>query len=120
MPFSYQAKTASTFSMRLAAALLAATALLLSAGPAEAQSRGRGHDRHGHHRDQDAAFHAMRQGEILPLHAILARVRVPGAQYIGAELDPRGTVYRLKFMRGGEVIWLDVDARSGRVLGRVR
>jgi hypothetical protein len=39
-----------------------------------------------------------------------------GADFIGADFD--GRVYRLKFMRGAEVIWVDVDARTGQVLSR--
>ena len=95
--------------MRPAFTILVATAAALLTAPADAQRRGR---------EQDAAFQAMQEGRIMPLGAILARVRIPGAQYIGAELN--GPVYRLKYMRGGEVIWVDVDARNGRILGRVR
>ena len=39
-----------------------------------------------------------------------------GADYLGPEF--RGDTYRLKFMRGGRVIWVDVDAATGRILGR--
>ncbi len=67
-------------------------------------------------REQDRAYRAARQGEILPLPMIRSRIRVPGAEFIGAEFDGRN--YRLKFMRGAEVIWIDVDARTGRVVGR--
>ena len=87
----------------LAAAGFAATAL-----PAEARGL--------QLREQDAAYQAARQGRILPLPTIRARIRVPGAQFIGAEFD--GVTYRLKYMRGAEVIWIDVDARTGRILGR--
>ena len=66
--------------------------------------------------EQDAAYRAMSQGQILPLPQIRARINVPGATYIGTEFD--GRIYRLKFMRGTEVIWIDVDARTGRVIGR--
>ena len=66
--------------------------------------------------EQDAAYRAMSQGQILPLPQIRARINVPGATYIGTEFD--GRIYRLKFMRGAEVIWIDVDARTGRVVGR--
>lgn len=66
--------------------------------------------------EQDAAYRAMSQGEILPLAQIRARINVPGAQFIGVEFD--GRIYRLKFMRGSELIWIDVDARTGRVIGR--
>jgi uncharacterized membrane protein YkoI len=99
--------------MRFVAVLLALAALPL-AGHADAQGRGRGH------RDQDAAYQARQQGQILPLHVIITRVRVQGAQYIGADLDPSGAVYRLTFMRGGDVIRVHVDARTGRPLGMSR
>lgn len=99
--------------MRIAAALLALAALPLAAGPAEAQGRGRGPER-----EQDAAFHARQQGQILPLSVILARVRVRNAQYMGADLDSSGSVYHLTFMGpGGNVVRVHVDARTGRPLG---
>ena len=66
--------------------------------------------------EQDAAYRAAQQGRILPLPVIRARIRVPGAHFIGAEFD--GRIYRLKFMRGTEVIWIDVEAHTGRVVGR--
>ena len=90
--------------------LLAAAAVLLTAGPAFAQ-------RGLQETEQDRAYRATQQGEILPLPMIRARIRVPGAHFIGAELID-GRIYRLKFMRGSEVIWIDVEARSGRVVGR--
>ena len=49
---------------------------------------------------------------------ILPRMR--GAEYLGPELDVAEGRYRLKFMRGGDVIWIDVDARTGQVLGQFR
>lgn len=66
--------------------------------------------------EQDAAYRANQQGEIMSLAQIRARINVPGAQFIGVEFD--GRIYRLKFMRGSELIWIDVDARTGRVIGR--
>lgn len=87
----------------LAAAGLAAPAL--PAGAAALQLR-----------EQDAAYRAAQQGQILPLPVIRSRIRIPGAHFIGAEFD--GVTYRLKYMRGSEVIWIDVDARTGRMLGR--
>jgi hypothetical protein len=103
--------------MRILAALALAAAAFLTL-PADAQPRGhRPGVRDG---GQDAAFHAMQRGRILPLGDIMARVRIPGAQFIGAELNGPGTVYRLKFIRGGDVIWIDVDARTGRFLGQAR
>ena len=67
-------------------------------------------------REQDRAYRAAQQGQILSLPEIRSRIRMPGAQFIGAEFD--GRIYRLKYMRGAEVIWIDVDARSGRIVGR--
>ncbi len=90
--------------------LLAVAGLAAFAPPAEAQRFAR---------DQDRALQGIRHGEYLPLDALRARVRVPGAEFIGAELVGPG-VYRLKYMRGADVIWIDVDARTGRIIGRVR
>ena len=89
--------------------LLAALGLTLSGHAAEARGL-------QSMRDQDAAYRAAQQGRILPLPMIRARIHIPGAQFIGAEFD--GRVYRLKFMRGSEVIWIDVEASTGRVIGR--
>ena len=54
----------------------------------------------------------------MPLPKIEQRVMpfMGGADYLGPEF--RGDTYRLKFMRGGRVIWVDVDAATGRILGR--
>ena len=51
-----------------------------------------------------------------PFTEIRARINVPGATFIGVEFD--GRIYRLKYMRGGEVIWIDVDAQTGRIVQR--
>jgi hypothetical protein len=51
-------------------------------------------------RDQDEVFNARRTGQVMPLNQIEARV------------------YRLKFMRGGSVFWVDVDGRTGAIVGR--
>ena len=71
-------------------------------------------------RDQQEAFDQLRQGRIMPLREIEARVlpRMNGAQYLGVELDPQTSIYTLKFVRKGTVIWVYVDARSGKVVGQ--
>jgi hypothetical protein len=92
-----------------------ALALMTFAGvhPAAAQWR-RG--------DQDEAYQARRDGALMPLRAIengiVPRMKARGAEYIGAEFDGSTGRYRLKFMRGGAVIWVDVDGRSGMVVAR--
>ena len=70
--------------------------------------------------EQDAAYQAKRMGDIRPFPEIKNRVtpRMGGASYLGSEFDPRASVYRLKFMRGASVIWVDVDARTGAIIGR--
>ncbi len=94
--------------------VLLAAAIGLAAPVAAVDAQGRGLERG---REQDNAYRAMQQGQILPLPEIRARIRVPGATFIGAEFD--GRVYRLKYMRGSDVIWIDVDAQTGRILARM-
>lgn len=71
-------------------------------------------------REQDAAFRETQKGEFIPLRVIENRIaaRLPGFTYLGPELDPDAGRYRLKFMKGPQVIWIDVDARTGEVVGR--
>ena len=95
--------------MRTTATLfLAAVAAALTGAPAAAERP----------RDQDRAFEAKREGRSMPLPMIEQRVMpfMGGADYLGPEFN--GRTYRLKFMRDGRVIWVDVDAATGRVVGR--
>lgn len=90
---------------------LALTLALPSA--AQAQSRD----------EQVEARKEMRAGRQLTLDEIHRRV-VPqferrGMEYITFEWDNTAKVYRLKFFDDRQVVWVDVDARTGRVL-RIR
>jgi uncharacterized membrane protein YkoI len=71
-------------------------------------------------REQDSAFKQAQRGRIMPLRQIEQRVRehpfVRGATYLGPEFDGGAARYRLKYMRGDRVVWVEVDARNGRVL----
>lgn len=69
-------------------------------------------------RDQDRAFRNKREGRSMPLPMIERRVRphMGDADYLGPEL--RGETYRLKYMQNGRVIWVDVDAATGRIVRR--
>jgi hypothetical protein len=71
-------------------------------------------------RDADRAFNAKRQGRAMPLPNIERRVMpfMGGADYLGPEFN--GQNYRLKFVKEGRVIWVDVDAATGRIIGRSR
>lgn len=69
-------------------------------------------------RDAKRAFEATRDGRSMPLPNIERRVMpmMPGADYLGPEFN--GRTYRLKFMKNGRVIWVDVDAATGRIKRR--
>lgn len=70
--------------------------------------------------EQDALRDGVRAGEYLPYQEMRARAqgRVDG-QMIGSEFDPGTGRYRFKFQRDGSVIWMDMDGRTGREIGRV-
>jgi hypothetical protein len=71
-------------------------------------------------READKAFRETQRGRALPLPQLEHRVLpfMGGADYLGPELS--GGSYRLKFMENGRVIWVDVDAQTGRILRRSR
>jgi hypothetical protein len=94
--------------------------LLLAALAGAAAFQGPAAARPPHEREQDEAFKGTRQGRFLPLRAIEDRIvpRMRGYSYLGPELDPGSGRYRLKFMRGPQVVWIDVDGRTGEILGR--
>ena len=64
----------------------------------------------------------MRAGNVRSLRDIERRVlpMMPGMQYLGPEYDPAAMAYRLKFIRDGRVIFVDVDARSGEIRSQSR
>lgn len=74
---------------------------------------------HPHRDDQGQARKAVRDGDVRSLREIEQSVlpRMKGAQYLGPEYDSAAMAYRLKFIRDGRVTFVDVDARTGRILG---
>jgi hypothetical protein len=70
--------------------------------------------------DQDRARDQMRAGAIRPLRDIQQQWRqgMPGYDFLGSDYDPGAGSYRLKFLRDGSVLWIDVDGRTGREIGR--
>ena len=64
----------------------------------------------------------MRAGNVRPLREIERKVvpMMSGMQYLGPEYDPTALAYRLKFIRNGRVIFVDVDARSGEIIRQSR
>ena len=97
---------------QLAAVLTLSLALAIPALTAVAQSNG----------EQGQVRKEMRAGNVRSLREIEERVlpTMPGMQYLGPEYDPAAMAYRLKFIRDGRVVFVDVDARSGTVLDQKR
>ena len=91
---------------------LAAVAALIAAPPAV--------DARPRDREQDEAFRGTHAGRLLPLRAIEGRIvpQMRGYDYLGPELDTAAARYRLKFIRGPQVVWVDVDARTGEIIAR--
>ena len=81
---------------------------LLAGAPVAAQSRN----------DQASAREQAEAGRNLPLREIERRIipQMKGNEYLGPEYDGEAAAYRLKFIRDGQVIWVDVDARTARIL----
>ncbi|WP_370177919.1 hypothetical protein [Alteriqipengyuania sp.] len=109
---------------RIIASLLLGCAIVATPAPALAQTNPA----------QDAARRDTQSGKALPLRQIEAIVfRTLSAplcsnvrnsdncyEYLGPAYDQRAMAYRLKFMRNSRVTFVDVDARTGRVLNRAR
>ena len=69
-------------------------------------------------RDQASARQEMRAGRNMPIREIERRIiaQMPGDEYLGFEYDGAASAYRLKFIRDGRVIWVDVDAKTARIV----
>ena len=68
-------------------------------------------------RDQDAALAAREAGELMGFGAIRSQVssRV-GGRFLGCDCDPHAARYRMKYLKDGKVVMVDVDARTGNIL----
>lgn len=98
----------------LFAGCIAALTLVAISTPATAQDQSRG--------DQGEARREARAGTQLPLREIERRIlpQMQGSEYLGPAYDSTARAYRLKFIRDGRVTYVDVDARTGRIIGRSR
>lgn len=72
--------------------------------------------------DQGEARKEMKAGNVLSLREIERRVlpQMRDSEYLGPAYDATARAYRLKFIRDGRVTYVDVDARTGRVINRSR
>jgi uncharacterized membrane protein YkoI len=98
----------------LLAGIGAALMLTVMASPAASQDQLRG--------DQGEARREARAGTQLPLREIERRIlpQMQGSEYLGPAYDSTARAYRLKFSRDGRVTYVDVDARTGRIINRSR
>jgi len=99
---------------RILAGIGAATALTVVVSPAIAQDQLRG--------DQGEAIKEMKAGTHLPLREIERRIlpKMQGSEYLGPAYDSTARAYRLKFIRDGRVTYVDVDARTGKIIRQSR
>ena len=106
--------TASRRPWRACLAVLCAVTLMAVSGLSRADA------------DHDRARRALEAGEVLPLGTILARLeREHPGQVLDVELDlekhggVERWVYEIKLLRkGGALVKLEVDARTGTVISR--
>lgn len=72
--------------------------------------------------EQGQARKDRQAGNILSIRQIeqIVLPRMSGKQYLGPDYDPAAMAYRLKFIQDGKVYFVDVDARTGRILGQSR
>lgn len=68
--------------------------------------------------DQQSVRSHMQAGRVMSSREIERRIvpQMRSNEYLGFEYDGVATAYRLKFIKDGQVIWVDVDARTARVL----
>lgn len=95
-------------------AALALGALIAPANAAAAQDQSRS--------DQGEARKEMKAGNIKTISEIerLVLPQMRGAEYLGFAYDATARAYRLKFIKDGRVINVDVDGASGRIISRSR
>lgn len=72
------------------------------------------------HDDQGEARKEMKAGNQLSLREIekLVLPTMRDAEYLGPAYDAVAHAYRLKFIKDGRVMYLDVDARTGKIINR--
>jgi uncharacterized membrane protein YkoI len=98
---------------RLLAPILAGalvTSGLAIAVPAAAQSR----DDQGNARKESHEGRQLTSREIEKI--VLPKMK--GMDYLTFEYDSVAKVYRLKFIKNGHVVFVDVDARTGKIISR--
>jgi uncharacterized membrane protein YkoI len=72
--------------------------------------------------DQGDARKQASEGNQLSLREIERRIlpQMRDSEYLGPAYDSTKRAYRLKFIKDGRVTYVDVDARTGRIISRSR
>lgn len=72
--------------------------------------------------DQGKARQEMRAGNVMSLRKIEGRIlpQMRGSEYLGPSYDSAARAYRLKFIKSGRVTYIDVDAKTGKIIKRSR
>jgi uncharacterized membrane protein YkoI len=72
--------------------------------------------------DQGQARRDLQAGTQLSLREIERRIlpRMQGSEYLGPAYDSTARAYRLKFIRDGRVTYVDVDAKTGKIIRQSR
>jgi hypothetical protein len=110
---------AMTMSMKSKIAMASGAALCVFASGMMPDANARGG---GNRDEQDAARQAMLDGHVMPFSVIRRRMEreMGDATYIGVR-PPDNGVYRMQYLQpNGRVIWVDVDGKTGEIVGRTR
>lgn len=108
--------------MRMLVSLVMGVGLLAAAQTAAAEPQG-GVWRHPAEPQGGAFQHRIayaQRGPAVSPREIESRIvaSMNGAEYLGFIYDPGTNIYTFKFRRNLKVIWIDVDGRTGRVIGQ--
>ncbi|MEL7189398.1 MAG: hypothetical protein AAGK17_07585 [Pseudomonadota bacterium] len=110
----------SSFLSAMGAALVLTGSGFVSVGAAAHEARA---EQDQQRTEQGEARREMKAANQLTLREIERRIlpKMQGSEYLGMSNFDRATnSYRLKFIKDGRVTYLDVDARTGRVVRRSR
>lgn len=113
---------AMTMKMTLRIAIACATGLFMTgafASSPDVFAQGRNPSSPGPKGEQDDARRAMLDGRVMPFSVIKRRMEreMGDATYLGSEFHRQSNRYRLKYVRDGRVVWVDVDGRTGDIAG---
>lgn len=109
---------------RYSSSLLGMCAALLLAGSGFTAAGVAAHEAHisqdQKRTDQGEARREMMAGNQLSLRQIERRIlpQMRGSEYLGPTYDSTARAYRLKFIKAGRVTYVDVDARTGKIISR--